>query len=386
MKRNRLIVISIFFLILALVIVSSNKVSLAAKIDKPWPGHLRGMCLGKLSEAATTQKVFSRLAQWHVNIVTVNICTDKILGIKDSGNELDYPPQMADYCGAFRRLDKILVLARKHNMHVILSAGALKGRRKLNVWQANTTPKNASAFVDHLSEFWLYTANRYKNEPVLLAYDILGEPHGKSLVKIWRYQIAPELIRKIRTVDAQTWLLFEPGPWGMPGGYKKLEPLRDIRKGESKIAYGFHMYAPHNYTHQGIRPKNSKNIYRRPRNQVYPGMLKMFPGSILKQWDREALEMYMKPALDFKKRHDIHMYIGEFSVIRWAPGRAIWVDDVISIFEENGLDWAFHSYTGWNGWNPTFPAEAKGNKKPDGGYEGERLKVLKKYWLINCEI
>jgi len=163
----------------------------------------------------------------------------------------------------------------------------------------------------------------------------------------------------------------------MPTGYKTLTPLQDPRGDESRIVYSFHMYAPHNYTHQGIG--------KRPRGLVYPGMLKMFPGSPVKHWDRETLAEYIKPALDFKRKHGVRMYIGEFSAVRWAPGRAEWVEDVISLFEADSLDWSFHSYTGWNGWNPTFPPDAKGSNEPDGGHQGERLRVLKKYWARNGE-
>jgi len=374
MKGIQTVELAVLCLLLIGVVVQEG-LSQAADVEKTWPEHLRGMCLGKASEAAATEKVFRRLAGWHVNVVTVNLGTDEALGISDAGDAPGLPPEMAEYSGAFHRLDRILALARKHSIHVVLNSGGVKGRNLLNVWEADTDTENTAAFVENLSRFWTCTASRYKNEPALLAYDLLSEPHAKSVVRSWRSEIAPRLVREIRAVDTETWLLFEPGPWGMPGGFQTLEPLKDPRNGESRIAYGFHMYAPHNYTHQGISG--------RPRDRAYPGMLKMFPGSPLKHWDRNALEEYMRPALDFRRRHGVRMYIGEFSAVRWAPGRGKWVGDVISIFEENGLDWAFHSYTGWNGWNPTFPPDAKGSNEPDGGYEGERLEVLKKYWARN---
>ena len=375
MERIQMLRLAVFHLLLTAPVVLPEGLSQAADVEKTWPGRLRGMCLSRVSEAAASEEVFRRLAGWHVNVVTVSLGTDESLGLKDAGDAPELPSEMAEYRRAFHLLDKILALARKYGMHVVLTPGRVEGRNHLNVWEADTDAENTVNFVENLSRFWTYTANRYKNEPAMLAYDLLSEPHAKSVVRIWRSELAPRLVREVRAVDTETWLLFEPGPWGMPGGFETLEPLKDPRNGESRMAYGFHMYAPHNYTHQGIGD--------RPKDQAYPGMLKMFPGSPLKQWDRNALEEFMKPALDFRKKHGVRMYIGEFSVIRWAPGRARWVEDAISIFEENGLDWAFHSYTGWNGWNPTFPPDAKGNNEPDGGYEGERLKVLKKYWRRN---
>jgi hypothetical protein len=112
-------------------------------------------------------------------------------------------------------------------------------------------------------------------------------------------------------------------------------------------------------------------------------MLKMFDGSKLKLWNKQALYEYMKPAFDFQKKYNVKMFAGEFSAVRWAPGREQWVKDMCALLEEYKVDWTYHSYTGWNGWNPTFPPEAKGSNEPDGGVETPQLKVLKKYWAKN---
>lgn len=351
--------------------------SQAPGAEKVWPERLRGLCVGKPRAVVATERVFQRMAGWNVNVITVNFGTDAGLGIEldDAREAPPVPKEMEAYRGAFHRLDKILVLARKHRIRVVLVAGNIEGRNRLNVWKADAAGANTDAFAENLSKFWKYTATRYRDEPVLLAYDLLGEPHVKSVVRAWRNPIAPRLIRDIRAVDKETYIIFQPGPWGMPTGYKTLTPLKDPRNDQPRIVYAFHMYAPHNYTHQGIG--------KRPKGLAYPGLLKMFPGSPVKHWDREALEEYMKPALDFKNKHGVRMYVGEFSAVRWAPGRGKWVEDVISIFEENGVDWGFHSYTGWNGWNPTFPPDAKGSNEPDGGYESGQLKVLKKHWALN---
>jgi hypothetical protein len=173
-------------------------------------------------------------------------------------------------------------------------------------------------------------------------------------------------------VDKNTYLIFSAGLWGFPEGFNSLTPFRDPAQ---KILYGFHSYAPHNYTHQGIGG--------RPAGLVYPGLLKMFDGSPLMEWNKQALHEYIKPAIDFQKKYNVKIFVSEFGVVRWAPGRASWVEDMCALLEENNIDWTYTSYTGWNGWNPTFPADAAASMQPDGGVETERLKILKKYWAKN---
>ena len=70
------------------------------------------------------------------------------------------------------------------------------------------------------------------------------------------------------------------------------------------------------------------------------------------------------------------MWVGEFSVIRWAPGAARWLDDSIGIFEKHGWSWLYHCYGEWNGWNPTFAADDPSSNQRDRGKVTDRLEAL----------
>ena len=65
------------------------------------------------------------------------------------------------------------------------------------------------------------------------------------------------------------------------------------------------------------------------------------------------LEAALQPVIDFQRAHNVHIYIGEFSAIRWAPGDSAcrYLRDVIEIFEEHGWDWSYHAFREWNGWS-----------------------------------
>ncbi len=228
----------------------------------------------------------------------------------------------------------------------------------------------------------LYLGRKYANEPTILAYNFISEPHTPWIVKNWRTEVVPSFIKAVRSVDENTYFIFSAGLWGFPDfgkGRRLSVPFKDP---VNKTLYGWHDYSPHNYTHQGIGNKAKRAT--RPRGQVYPGKLKMFSNGSLKLWNRAAMEQYMQPAIDFMKKYKVKMFVGEFGVVRWAPGADKWLEDKISIFEENGINWACHNYAGgWDGWNVTVRPDAKGGNVADGNIDTPRLKVLKKYFAKN---
>ena len=129
-------------------------------------------------------------------------------------------------------------------------------------------------------------------------------------------------------------MVFEPSPWGGPDGFDVLEPLELDR-----VIYSFHMYRPHRFTHQGVYDSNTGIEY---------------PGRIAGEfWDKGRLREEMMPAIDFQEAFNVQMYVGEFSVIRWAPGDSgyRYLRDVIDLFEEYGWDWSYHAFREWDGWS-----------------------------------
>jgi hypothetical protein len=92
----------------------------------------------------------------------------------------------------------------------------------------------------------------------------------------------------------------------------------------------------------------------------------------------------MQAAIDFQATHNAIIWVGEFSVIRWAPGAAQWVKDSIEIFEKHHMSWNYHMYGGWNGWNPTFDPGDPSNNNTDGGKVTDRLQMLLDGWKKNA--
>jgi hypothetical protein len=88
------------------------------------------------------------------------------------------------------------------------------------------------------------------------------------------------------------------------------------------------MYLPHAFTHQGVHG---------------PGKAYRYPGEIDgKRWDKAQLEAALRPVVEFQRKYNVHIYIGEFSAIRWAPDDSAcrYLADLIDIFEAHAWDWS----------------------------------------------
>ena len=189
---------------------------------------------------------------------------------------------------------------------------------------------------DKMVEIWQRLARRYKGRDHIYAYDLLNEPveppPGPGVVT-WP-ELFARVTRAIREIDPGKPVLFEPGPWGGCGGFDRIGAL-DL----DRVIYGFHMYQPHQFTHQGVHGS--------PTGVSYPGEVAGL------HWDKEQLREAMRPAVDFQQEFNVHMHVGEFSAIRWAPDGSAYryLRDCIELFEEYGWDWSYHAYREWPGWS-----------------------------------
>ncbi len=189
-----------------------------------------------------------------------------------------------------------------------------------------------------LASFWSGIAQKYKEDLNIIAFDLLNEPtpafssHVKN-EQVWR-QVATTSIEAIRKEDASRVVVFEPAPWGLPDGFKWLKFPLDF----DGVVYSFHMYKPHIFTHQGVRGRGL--------NVEYP--------SLERGWDINFLRDVVSPVKSFQKRFSVPIYIGEFSSIRYAPGdsRRRYIKDLLLIWKERQWAWTYHTYGGWDGWDP----------------------------------
>jgi hypothetical protein len=129
------------------------------------------------------------------------------------------------------------------------------------------------------------------------------------------------------------------------------------------------MYVPGAFTHQGV--------FGESKPVVYPGEAEG------KHWDKAQLEAALKPVIDFQKAYNAHIYMGEFSAIRWAPDNSAcrYIKDVIDICEAHDWDWTYHAFREWDGWSVEHGADR--NDHSPAKTPTDREQLLKSWFAKN---
>ena len=354
-----------------------NKPLTVSNVEKIWPTStgIRGFNLGGLIGPFTsndgneglyvTDKDFKRLKEMGVNCLRVGVSMDD--GVDWSTKDIPKDNPMAPYTHHLEALKVALHLAEKYDMWIIPTAGNVVGRQ-IDVMYNEA---DGGGYNETLIQLWEYIAKNYGSHPRLLGYDLLNEPNTANDEAYYFDVVLPELVKKIREYDKNTYIIVETAPYAFPSKFSSLKPIDD-----KKAVYSLHFYWPHQYTHQGIGNYTDVQL-------SYPGTYGNFPNDIKTFWDKEALDTSVQAVVKFQQENNAIIWVGEFGVLRYAENAHKWVSDIISVFEQYGWDWCYHSYGSYNGFNPTFGPFDKISNIMDGGKDTDILKVLKSGFALN---
>ncbi len=271
------------------------------------------------------------------------------------------------------RLETYLQAARDARMKVILTIGGETFGKNISTDKFWNNPGLPAV----VCKVWRGIAERllpYRD--VIYGYDLYNEPLDWSQMpnapRQWR-DIAKNVIKAIREVDKETWLVYETGPGGLSWGFAGMKPLPD-----SRIIYSVHFYNPHEFTHQGIYNIKGTDLaeVKAKTGIRYPVIV----NGLL--WNKEQIKKDLEAARQFQLKYHVPILVGEFSVVRWAPGpdAVQYLTDLIDIFEEYQWSWIYHGFRECHVWSvehdETFGRVEDNPAKAN--YETERAKVLKK--------
>ncbi len=238
-------------------------------------------------------------------------------------------------------------------------------RRSLEFWESEVELEAALSYINQL----VLKFDKYEN---VIAYDFFSEPvvvfgDGTSrLPEEWN-SFFHRILKTIRN-HSNKYVIYTPGVWGLPKGYRDFnEPIND-----AKVIYGFHFYNPHAYTHQGL-PKRSK-FYSYPRqiDNIY--------------WDKNRISHEMNVVTKWAQQNNKLVYVGEFSVVRWAEGKEHYLEDVLKVFEENQMGYSYWNLNGWDGWKMDYEEETPGSRKlVKAPYKTKSRVILENFWKLNSQ-
>ncbi|NLC55241.1 MAG: glycoside hydrolase family 5 protein [Armatimonadetes bacterium] len=231
-------------------------------------------------------------------------------------------------------LDKALEACRRYGLLAVIDLHSPPGGRyENNDLAIFHEPRYQDAFV----ALWEKIARRYRGHPAVWGYDLVNEPvqnvpPPEGVADYLGAQV--RAARAIRAIDPDTPIFIEADEWDSAAGFRNLEPV-DV----PRVIYQVHMYVPGEFTHQGV--------YGSSTGVRYPGKI----GAT--EWNKEQLRKVLQPVREFQLAYNVHIYVGEFSAIRWAPGDSAYryLKDCIELFEEYGWDWTYHAYREWDGWS-----------------------------------
>ncbi len=313
---------------------------------------LRG-CM--LPARATTEDDIRVLAGWGATLVRFQITRDfgKVGANSDLAeyavwvdSRLDNLAQVLDWCVA-------------RGMKVCVDLHATPGG--IRAGDRATAMLYDKRLADAYVETWRRIATRCAHivqtmGPVLYGYDLVNEPKQIAFAPVSYWNIQRRAAEVVRAIDPATPIIVESNVSASPTAFAYLRPLP-----MDNVIYQLHMYAPGDYTHQGV----GRALRKDGRAIVWPDPSR--------GWDIEYLRRVLEPVREFQRRHRCRIYVGEFSAIAWAPGADQYLRDCISLFEEYGWDWTYHAFREWAGWSVEHEGEDDATLHPSADNPRKRV-------------
>lgn len=306
----------------------------AANAPAAYRGHSLPRLRGVMSPNAFAMDDFDTLAKWNVNVIRWQMTRDW----GKSGTDRDLAEYDQWLNGKLDDLSKALDAAAARGIKVVIDMHSPPGGR---LDDRSMRMFYEKPYADHFVTIWERMARRFKDHPAVWGYDLVNEPvqnrPSPPGLLDW-YGLQVRAAKAIRAIDPKTAIIFEVDQWDAPAVFDYLQPT-DV----PNVVYQVHMYQPGSFTHQGVHGAWGEASGK--AGVTYPGVIEGRP------YDREMLRKVLEPVRAFQVAHNAHIYVGEFSAIRWAPGAAQYLEDCTAIFEEYGWDWTYHAFREWGGWS-----------------------------------
>lgn len=221
-------------------------------------------------------------------------------------------------------------------------------------------------------QVWSTIAAHYHDNPVVWGFDLLNEPGegyiGAPLLT-WQ-QLATKAALAVRAQDHdQQHTIVVESPWGDPALLTD-DHLSPLPAAAGTVAYSAHIYTPSQYVFQGLWNAADPVL-------TYPGSVNGVP------WNKAQLRSALHAMRAYQQAHQVPIYVGEFSTVRWAPGAASYLSDLTDIFEEYGWDWTYHAFRESGVWDVELAADRAATTR--SATPTDRQQVLQRAFARNVK-
>ncbi|UMB59141.1 glycoside hydrolase family 5 protein [Lutibacter sp. A80] len=210
---------------------------------------------------------------------------------------------MGERNAGFKYFDRLIDWCREEQLYILLDMHcAPGGQTGDNIDDSYGYPYlfKSKSSQDLMTEIWVKIAERYKNEPVIIGYDLVNEPIAHYFedeldnLNHQLFLLYSRIIKEIREVDAKHTIFLNGSVWST--NFDVFEELVD-----SNVVYEFHKY-----------------------------------------WfdvKQEEIQDY----IDFRDKHQVPIYIGET-----GENTDEWVNDFRTLLDKNEVNWCFWPYKKMN--------------------------------------
>jgi endoglucanase len=293
-----------------------------------------------------TQADIAQIASWGLDHVRLPV---------------DYPVIEADDAPGvplergYGYIDACLEWCAKHGLAVVLDIHEAPGFTFTNNLEKSTAHRNVlfdSAEVqDRFVALWEMIAERYKDAPVPVIFELLNEVTLPTNEK-WN-PLAERLHAAIRSITPDVPVMIGGTHNNAVRGLDGLVVLDD-----PATVYTFHTYEPLLFTHQNAYWSFAPRTWA--ESPSYPGELPRlaeflaeypeFHGEyadvVGRHLDRDYLAEVLAPAVAFADATGKSLYCGEFGVADWIDpaSRQRWLADFLGLLREHGIGSALWTY------------------------------------------
>lgn len=217
----------------------------------------------------------------------------------------------------FKQIDHLLDQAEKNKLNVVL-----------NIHHFDELDKDPANHVTHFAGLWRQIAQRYKDRPASLYFELNNEPHDKLDDKQWN-KVLIKGLEAVRESNPTRAVIIGPAFWNGIWALPKLTLPAD-----DHIIVTVHCYNPFEFTHQGATWTDPK--VRNIKDRKWEGTEK----------ELAALRKELDQAADYGKKHKKPIYLGEFGAFQAAPleSRIKWTAAIARESEARGFSWAYWEF------------------------------------------
>jgi aryl-phospho-beta-D-glucosidase BglC (GH1 family) len=289
----------------------------------------------------TTEEHFKWIHDWGFDFIRVPIAYPYYLNI-DRSKDIQPDDVYKINTKATDRINSLVQLAHKHNMHVSLNLHRAPGycinagfHEPFNLWKDEAAQQ---AFYFH----WNFWAKQYKNvSSKKISFDLVNEPSMREDLNDQHSKSGPvpgDIYRKVAKGAAEAIRKENPSHLIIADGNNVgNSPIPEII--DLNIAQSCRGYYPGSISHYKA-PWANKDTTNLPEPK--------WPGQVGQQYlSRDLLETYYKPWINIMKQ-GVGVHCGECGCWRRTPHNVFiaWFTDVLNIFSSNKIGFALWNFIG----------------------------------------